>query len=56
MKSFEFSFKKWTNTTHYALTARNAISNLQLNKEIGITQKSTWLMLRRSKETFMQKD
>jgi hypothetical protein len=36
------------------LTARKGISSLQLSKELGITQKSSWFMLQRIRQACKQ--
>jgi transposase-like protein len=41
---------KWLYAIYLLLTARKGISSLQLSKEIGVTQKSTWFMLQRLRE------
>ena len=41
---------KWVHTMYLLVTARKGISSMQLAKEIGITQKSAWLVLHRLRE------
>ena len=41
---------KWIYAMYLLVTARKGISSMQLAKEIGITQKSAWFMLRRLRE------
>lgn len=41
---------KWVYAMYLLVTARKGISSLQLAKEIGITQKSTWFVLQRLRE------
>ena len=41
---------KWLYAMYLIATARKGVSSLQLSKEIGITQKSAWLMLHRLRE------
>ncbi len=41
---------KWLFAMYLLQTARKGISSLQLSKELGITQKSTWFMLHRLRE------
>ena len=41
---------KWLYSMYLLVTARKGISNLQLSKEIGITQKSAWFVLQRLRE------
>ena len=41
---------KWLYAMYLLQTARKGVSSLQLSKEIGITQKSTWFMLHRLRE------
>lgn len=41
---------KWLYVMYLLVTDRKGISSLQLSKEIGITQKSAWFMLRRIRE------
>lgn len=38
---------KWVYAMYLVVTARKGISSLQLSKEIGVTQKTAWLMLSR---------
>src|SRR3990167_9914056 len=38
---------KWLYAMYLMVTARKSVSSLQIAKEIGITQKSAWFMLRR---------
>lgn len=41
---------KWLYAMYLIQTARKGVSSLQLSKELGITQKSTWFMLHRLRE------
>lgn len=41
---------KWLYAMYFLVTARKGISSLQLSKEIGITQKSSWFLLQRLRE------
>jgi transposase-like protein len=41
---------KWLYAMYQLMTARKGVSSLQLGKEIGVTQKSTWFMLHRIRE------
>ena len=41
---------KWILTMYLVVTARKGISSLQLAKEIGVTQKTSWHMLQRIRE------
>jgi transposase-like protein len=41
---------KWVYAMYLLVTARNGISSMQLAKEIGITQKSAWIVLHRLRE------
>lgn len=41
---------KWLFAMYLVATARKGISSLQLSKELGVTQKSTWFMLQRIRE------
>jgi transposase-like protein len=41
---------KWLYGMYLLVTSRKGVSSLQLSKEIGITQKSTWFMLHRLRE------
>ena len=42
---------KWLYAMYILETARKGVSSLQLSKELGITQKSTWFMLHRLRES-----
>ena len=42
---------KWLYAIYLLQTARKGISSLQLGKEIGISQKSSWFMLHRLRES-----
>lgn len=42
--------KKWLYAMYLLQTARKGISSLQLSKELGITQKSSWFVLHRLRE------
>ena len=44
------SLDKWFYGMYLLQTARKGVSSLQLSKELGITQKSTWFMLHRLRE------
>jgi len=46
---------KWLYAIYLLATTRKGVSSLQLSKEIGITQKSSWFMLQRIREA-CQKD
>ena len=41
---------KWLYAMYIVVTARKGISSLQLSKEIGVTQKTSWFMLGRLRE------
>ena len=41
---------KWLYAMYILETARKGVSSLQLSKEIGVTQKSTWFLLHRLRE------
>lgn len=41
---------KWLFAIYLFVTSRKGVSSLQLSKEIGITQKSSWYMLQRIRE------
>jgi transposase-like protein len=41
---------KWLYAMYLISTARKGISSMQISKELGITQKSAWLMLQRIRE------
>ncbi|NTU73555.1 IS1595 family transposase [Candidatus Roizmanbacteria bacterium] len=41
---------KWIYAIYLLITARKGISSMQLSKEIGITQKSSWFVLQRLRE------
>jgi transposase-like protein len=41
---------KWIYAMYLLMTARKGISSLQLAKEIGVTQKTSWFMLQRIRE------
>jgi transposase-like protein len=41
---------KWLYAMYLLVTSRKGISSLKLSKEIGITQKSAWFVLRRLRE------
>ena len=44
------SLDKWLYAMYLLQTSRKGISSLQLSKELGITQKSSWFMLHRLRE------
>ncbi|CAC9604224.1 ISSpo3, transposase [uncultured Gammaproteobacteria bacterium] len=54
MHSSKISTQKWVVAIYYLLTARKGISSMQLSKELGITQKSSWFMLQRIREAYKQ--
>ena len=54
LQSSKLPTKKWVVAIYYVLTARKGISSLQLSKELGITQKSSWFMLQRIREACKQ--
>ena len=56
MHSSKLPVQKWIVAIYYLLTARKGISSLQLSKELGITQKSSWFMLQRIREACTQGD
>ena len=41
---------KWIYAVYLVVTARKGISSLQMSKEIGVTQKTSWFMLGRLRE------
>ena len=41
---------KWLYAMYMLMTARKGISSLQLSKELGVTQKTSWFMLQRLRE------
>ncbi len=54
MHSSKIPTQKWVVAIYYMLTARKGISSLQLSKELGITQKSSWFMLQRIRQACQQ--
>lgn len=54
MHASKMDTRKWVIAIYYVLTARKGISSLQLSKELGITQKSSWFMLQRIREMCKQ--
>lgn len=46
---------KWVYAMYLLVTARKAISSMQMAKEIGVTQKTAWFMLQRLREACMGK-
>lgn len=56
MHSSKLPIQKWVIVIYYLMTARKGISSLQLSKELGITQKSSWFMLQRIREACTQGD
>ena len=54
MHASKIPTQKWAVAIYYMLTARKGISSLQLSKELGITQKSSWYMLQRVREVCEQ--
>ena len=42
--------QKWLYAMYCLVTARKGVSSMQLSKEIGITQKSAWIMLHKLRE------
>jgi transposase-like protein len=51
MERSHIPLNKWLYTMYLLTTARKGISSLQLAKEIGITQKSSWFLLQRIRES-----
>ena len=47
---------KWLYAMYCIVTARKGISSLQLSKELGITQKSSWIMLHKLRESCSSDD
>ncbi|MYI67568.1 MAG: IS1595 family transposase [Boseongicola sp. SB0673_bin_14] len=41
---------KWLYAMYLVVTARKGVSSLQMSKEIGVTQKTSWFMLQRLRE------
>ena len=54
MHASKIGIRKWAIAIYAVLTARKGISSLQLSKELGITQKSSWYMLQRIREACKQ--
>jgi len=54
MHASKIPTQKWVVAIYYMLTARKGISSLQLSKELGITQKSSWFMLQRIRQACKQ--
>jgi transposase-like protein len=54
MHASKIPTQKWVVAIYYMLTARKGISSLQLSKELGITQKSSWFMLQRIRNACKQ--
>lgn len=44
------SLDKWLYAIYLIVTSHKGVSSLQLSKEIGVTQKTAWLMLQRLRE------
>ena len=49
-------YRKWYMAIYLMMTARKGVSSLQLAKELGITQKSSWFLLHRLREACGNKD
>lgn len=49
-ESSNISLRKWLYTIYLFMTARKGISSLQLAKQVGVTQKTSWFMLGRLRE------
>ena len=47
---------KWVYAMYLLVTSRKGIGSMQLAKEIGVTQKSTWFMLQRLREACGNKE
>ena len=56
MHSSKIEVRKWAIGIYAVLTAREGISSLQLSKELGITQKSSWYMMQRIRAACKQGD
>ena len=56
MHASNLDAQKWAIAIYAVLTSRKSISSLQLSKELGITQKSSWYMLQRVREACKQGD
>ncbi len=52
MQASNIPARKWVIAIYLVMTSRKGISSLQLSKELGITQKSSWFMVQRIRETF----
>ena len=55
MHGSNLDVQKWAIAIYAVLTARKGVSSLQMSKELGITQKSSWFMLQRIREACRQK-
>ena len=50
MHASPIEVRKWLVAMYYIMTDRKGISSLELSKQLGITQKSSWYMLQRIRE------
>ncbi|MCY4642973.1 MAG: IS1595 family transposase [Gammaproteobacteria bacterium] len=50
MHASPIEVRKWLVAMYYVMTDRKGISSLELSKQLGITQKSSWYMLQRIRE------
>ncbi|SMN02301.1 ISSpo3, transposase [uncultured Candidatus Thioglobus sp.] len=54
MHASKIPTQKWAIAIYTVLTARKGVSSLQLSKELGITQKSSWFLLQRIRNACAQ--
>jgi transposase-like protein len=50
MHKSKIPLRKWLYAMYLVVTSRKGVSSLQLSKELGITQKSSWFLLQRIRE------
>lgn len=50
MHKSKIPLRKWLYAMYLVITSRKGLSSLQLSKELGITQKSSWFLLQRIRE------
>lgn len=54
MESSKISYQKWAIGTYLVATNLKGVSSMKIHRDLGMTQKSAWFMIRRLRESWRQ--
>jgi len=56
MERSKISMQKWVIAIYLHMTSPKGLSSMKLHRDLGVTQKTAWLMLQRIREAFKRDD